>query len=89
MRKRGYVEPTAEDVEISQPIHKDEDDEVRDLVHARNHLMDTSNMFTSMEENGFDVERNYDWSTRINNVSTNLYKKPKCFFFPTTVITIF
>lgn len=79
-QKRGYVEPTSEDVEVSQAIHPDMDNETKDVVNATNHLMDTTNVFASMEDDGFDIGRNYDWSTRINVVSVTIEKKQSLFF---------
>jgi hypothetical protein len=72
MRKRGYVEPTTDELEMSQPISPDADDDTRDVVHATNYLIETTNVFAGMEQKGFDIGRNYDWSRRINIVSTHL-----------------
>lgn len=69
MKKKGYTEPTTEDIEESQLMDPVIDEETRDLVHLTNNLVERTNIFESLENSGFDIGRNYEWSKRINKVS--------------------
>ena len=69
MRKKGYKEPIAEEVEESQFLNSDIDEETRELVNVANNLSEQTNMFESVEQKGFDIGREYDWSKRFHKVS--------------------
>jgi hypothetical protein len=69
MRKKGYKEPIAEEVEESQFLNSDIDEETRDLVNLANNMSEQTNMFESLELKGFDIGREYDWSKRFHKVS--------------------
>jgi hypothetical protein len=80
MRKKGYTEPISEEIEESQYLDSDIDDEIRDLVNLANNLMEQTNMFESLEQVGFDIGKNYDWSKRFNKVSNSTFTKIKLFY---------
>lgn len=80
MRKKGYTEPISEEIEESQYLDSDIDDEIRDLVNLANNLMEQTNMFESLEQAGFDIGKNYDWSKRFNKVSNSTFTKIKLFY---------
>ncbi len=39
------------------------------LVNIANNLLERSNIYDSLENEGFDIGRDYDWSKRLNQVS--------------------
>jgi hypothetical protein len=80
MCKKGCTEPIAEEIEESQCLDSDVDDETRDLVNLANNLMEQTIMFESLEQAGFDIGKNYDWSKRFNNVSKPSFTKSKFFY---------
>ncbi len=69
MRKKGYKEPIAEEIEESQLMNSDIDEETRELVNLANNLLEQTNMFESLEQKGFDIGREYDWSKIFTKVS--------------------
>jgi hypothetical protein len=69
MRKRGISEPTNDEITESQELHCDIDDETRELINITNNLVERSNIFETLENEGFDIGRNYNWCNRLNKVS--------------------
>ncbi len=80
MRKKGCTEPIAEEIEESQCLDSDVDDEIRDFLNLVNSLMEQTNMFESIEQAGFDIGKNYGWSKRFKKVSNSTFTKSKFFY---------
>ena len=71
MRKKGFKEPIGEEIEESQNIDSDLDQETKDLVNLANNLSEQSNIFDSLEQQGLDIGREYDWCKRFHEVSSS------------------
>jgi hypothetical protein len=69
MRKKGINEPVSEDILESQHVYSDIDEDTKDLVNIANNLLEKHNIYESIENEGFDIGRQYDWSKRLHRVS--------------------
>jgi hypothetical protein len=63
MWKRGISEPTNDEITESHI-----DDETRELINIANNLVERSNLFETLENEGYDIGRNYNWCNRLNKV---------------------
>ena len=83
MRKKGISEPISEDILESQHVYSDIDEETKDLVNIANNLLERSSISDSLENEGFDIGRDYDWSKRLYEVSLlKLYGLPSILLIP-------
>jgi hypothetical protein len=81
MRKKGIDEPISEEIIHLTQISENIDEDTKHLLCMVSNLLDSNNIFDSLENNGFDIGRQNDWGKRINKVSTlNLYFYKSQFF---------
>lgn len=72
--KRGIQEVIAPEREYSNSVEYVEDDEVRDVLHASDNLLEMTNALEELENSGFDFGKNYNWSKRHYKVSKRLLR---------------
>ena len=73
-RLKGIKEPFQADIEESTPTDNLFDEEVDEVIALSETLGYTEDEMESLEKNGFDVGKDYDWSKRIYEVrKTQMY----------------
>ncbi len=75
MHWKGYCATVIEEIEESWLLNSDIDDETQDLVNLASNLMEYTNIFEYLEQAGFDIGKNYDWSKKFNKVSNFSFTK--------------
>lgn len=69
MRRKGIKEPTS-DEPLEQMHNADNmDEDTEHLLCMVTNILESENIFECLENSGFDIGRQYDWSTRLNKVS--------------------
>ncbi|MFM7978634.1 MAG: hypothetical protein ACKPKO_04900, partial [Candidatus Fonsibacter sp.] len=69
--KRGFQERVVVDQEDSNPVDSTIDQETSDALQLTQNLAASTNEFENIENDGFDVGKNYNWSKCLFNTPLN------------------